>query len=94
MKRALPYLLLPVLGLAAGRVSAPRPPDDFEHAFERVAESIRPSVVSITSTRRIRLRGLDDELPGLDRRFPLWPFFQEPPVAAAGRCASRAWGAP
>jgi serine protease Do len=80
MKRTLTYLLLPLLGLAAGRVATlPRPPDDFEHAFERVAESIRPSVVSITSTRRIRLRGLElpDELRDLDPRLPyLWPFFQ------------------
>lgn len=46
---ALPLAALPVF------LQPSEPAVDFEHVYERVAEQIRPGVVTITSTRRVRL---------------------------------------
>jgi serine protease Do len=75
-----------VAGLAyaveAGRADAAkeqlveRAPGDLEHAFELAAQAIQPSVVSITSVRRIQLgQAPPSPAPGArGRSGPGWPF--------------------
>src|SRR5687768_2821895 len=47
-----------------------REPGDLEHAFELAAQAVQPSVVSITSVKRIQI----GQAPAAPRMLPMIPF--------------------
>ena len=77
------FLILPLAFLPAAlpsRAERSGAPIEFEHAFERVADLIRPGVVTITSSRRVRPAETygPEQLLGLSLRHEeLESFFQQ-----------------